>query len=258
MSSNKGTSSSSGGGGGGNNNNNSNNNQVVNEIKKEVKKNLGLTAVGGLGAGNMGYVASNLTGKDKVMYGEEAATETKKAMAARGLGTYNPETGSFINVVGNKIISGTDKIMYGNSGVMGSGDPSGVLSSIAISQPMFRSQQKLKTAIAGGMALMGIPVIPSAMAYDARRASYESYAKNFAKAQSSASFTAKVNVGGGGGANVNDSSMETANTNEQDSASTNYRTDVERKLALSRNAEALKANRKFFNSSKQLITGSMV
>ena len=256
MSSNKGTSSSSGGGGGGNNNNNSNNNQVVNEIKKEVKKNLGLTAVGGLGAGNMGYVATNLTGKDRVMYGEEAATETKKAMAARGLGTYNPETGSFINVVGNKIISGTDKIMYGNSGVMGSGDPSGVLSSIQISQPMFRSQQKLKTAIAGGMALMGIPVIPSAMAYDARRASYESYAKNFAKAQSSASFTARVNTGSG--ANVNDSAMETANTNEQDSASTNYRTDVERKLALSRNAEALKANRKFFNSSKQLITGSMV
>ena len=52
--------------------------------------------------------------------------------------------------------------------------------------------------------------------------------------------------------------METANTNEQDSASTNYRTDAERKLALSRNAEALKASRKFFNSSKQLITGSMV
>ena len=255
MSSNKGTSSSSGGGGGGNNNNNSNNNQVVNEIRKEVKKNLGLTAVGGIGAGNMGYVASNLTGKDKVMYGEEAATETKKAMADRGLGTYNAETGSFSNVVGNKIISGTDKIMYGNSGVMGSGDPSGVLSSIAISQPMFRSQQKLKTAIAGGMALMGIPVIPSAMACDARRASYESYAKNFAKAQSSASFTARVNTGGG---NVNDSAMETANTNEQDSASTNYRTDAERKLALSRNAEALKASRKFFNSSKQLITGSMV
>ena len=255
MSSNKGTSSSSGGGGGGNNNNNSNNNQVVNEIRKEVKKNLGLTAVGAIGAGNMGYVASNLTGKDKVMYGEEAATETKKAMADRGLGTYNAETGSFSNVVGNKIISGTDKIMYGNSGVMGSGDPSGVLSSIAISQPMFRSQQKLKTAIAGGMALMGIPIIPSAMAYDARRASYESYAKNFAKAQSSASFTARVNTGGG---NVNDSAMETANTEEKETSSTNYRTDAERKLALSRNAEALKASRKFFNSSKQLITGSMV
>ena len=114
----------------------------------------------------------------------------------------------------------------------------------------------LKTAIAGGMALMGIPVIPSAMAYDARRASYESYAKNFAKAQSSASFTARVNTGSG--TNVNDSAMETANTNEQDSASTNYRTDAERKLALSRNAEALKASRKFFNSSNQLITGSMV
>ena len=191
MSSNKGTSSNSGGGGGGNNNNNSNNNQVVKEITKEVKKNLGLTAVGGIGAGNMGYVANNLTGRDKVMYGEEAATETKKAMANRGLGTYNAETGSFSNVVGNKIISGTDKIMYGNSGVMGSGDPTGVLSSIAISQPMFESQQKLKTLISGGMALMGIPFIPSAMAYDARRASYESYANNFAKAQSSASFTAR-------------------------------------------------------------------
>tara|TARA_A100000172_G_C3021522_1_gene103269 strand:+ start:267 stop:1034 length:768 start_codon:yes stop_codon:yes gene_type:complete len=255
MSSNKGTSSNSGGGGGGNNNNNSNNNQVVKEITKEVKKNLGLTAVGGIGAGNMGYVANNLTGRDKVMYGEEAATETKKAMANRGLGTYNAETGSFSNVVGNKIISGTDKIMYGNSGVMGSGDPTGVLSSIAISQPMFESQQKLKTLISGGMALMGIPFIPSAMAYDARRASYESYANNFAKAQSSASFTARVNTGGG---NVNDSAMETANTKEQKNAETNYRTDAERKLALSRNAAALKSSRTFFNSSKQLITGSMV
>ena len=259
MSSNKGTSSSLDGGGGGNNNNNSNNNQVVKEITKEVKKNLGLTAVGGIGAGNMGYVANNLTGRDKVMYGEEAATETKKAMANRGLGTYNAETGSFSNVVGNKIISGADKIMYGNSGVMGSGDPTGVLSSIAISQPMFESQQKLKTLISGGMALMGIPFIPSAMAYDARRASYESYANNFAKAQSSTSFTARVNTGGGGGGtNVNDSAMETANTEEKETSSTNYRTDAERKLALSRNAAALKSSRTFFNSSKQLITGSMV
>ena len=121
---------------------------------------------------------------------------------------------------------------------------------------MFESQQKLKTAIAGGMALMGVPFIPSAMAYDARRTSFENYSNNFAKAQSSASFTARVNTGSG--TNVNDSAMETANTEEKETSSTNYRTDAERKLALSRNAEALKASRKFFNSSNQLITGSMV
>ena len=40
------------------------NKQQATEIKKTVKKQLGLTAVGGLGGNNQGYIAANLQGKN--------------------------------------------------------------------------------------------------------------------------------------------------------------------------------------------------
>tara|TARA_A100001515_G_scaffold71383_1_gene56795 strand:+ start:4038 stop:4775 length:738 start_codon:yes stop_codon:yes gene_type:complete len=245
MSSNKGTSSSSGGGSYGGDRYDSS------DQRSEATKSVGKVVVN--------KAVQKEKDKGNMMYGGAASTATNEFLVSIGeatKGSQNPD-GSFNYILTSKGY----EMKYGQkpggaAPAMGTGNPAGILTSTKISKEMFESQQKLKTAIAGGMALMGVPFIPSAMAYDARRTSFENYSNNFAKAQSSASFTARVNTGSG--ANVNDSAMETANTNEQDSASTNYRTDAERKLALSRNAEALKASRKFFNSSKQLITGSMV
>jgi len=244
MSSNKGTSSNSGGGGGGDRYDSS-------EQRSEATKSVGKVVVN--------TAVQKEKDKGNMMYGGAASTATNEFLVSIGegqRGSQNPD-GSYNYLLTSKGY----EMKYGQkpggaAPAMGTGNPAGILTSTKISKEMFESQQKLKTVIAGGMALMGVPFIPSAIAYDARRTSFENYSNNFAKAQSSTSFTARVNTGSG--TNVNDSAMETANTKEQKNAETNYRTDAERKLALSRNAAALKSSRTFFNSSKQLITGSMV
>ena len=151
-------------------------------------------------------VAMNLTGKDKWMFGEEASTATKEYMSDAGLGTYNKETGSFVNVVGNKIISGTDKIIYGDtSGAMGSGDPSGILSSTPISNKMLQSQNKIKTVIQGVIgAITPAPISTVAKLGMTRSsadilqpgAAYEDYTKKFQAKQAGKKFTSTRNLFG--------------------------------------------------------------
>lgn len=128
-------------------------------ISKRVKKGLGLTAVGGLGGNNEGYIASKA---DKpLMYGGEASRLTKKAMDAEGLGTYNLMTGSFTNVKDNKIISGADRIM---GGTMGDGSSS-VMGQIPISKKMFESQKRTKT-----LAMLGMSAVMPGIAGSLMRA----------------------------------------------------------------------------------------
>ena len=139
------------------------NQQIANEIKEKVKTELGLTTVpntpppGTPWSSNdsaTSTYAANLSGNNMFMYGDEASAATKKYMDKAGLGTYNPDTGSFQNIVGNQIISNANSIMYGNSGgAMGSGDPSGVMSSIPLSKKMLESQNKTKALAVGALSL---------------------------------------------------------------------------------------------------------
>ena len=146
------TSSNSGGGnsGGSGNSHNDSQNQINQKkaikISKQVKKDIGLTAVGGLGGKNQGYIAANAD--NPLMYGGDASRMAKKRMQQEGLGTYNMEKESFTNVVGNKIISGSGAIM---GGTMGDGSNS-VMGQIPISKKMFESQKRMKTLAMLGMS----------------------------------------------------------------------------------------------------------
>ena len=128
-----------------NNQNQQNQNQAT-QIAKEVKKEIGLTAVGGLGGNNQGYIAANAS--NPLMYGGDASRWAKKRMQQEGLGTYNMERDSFTNVVGNKIISGSGAIM---GGTMGDGSNS-IMGQIPISKKMFESQKRMKTLAMLGMS----------------------------------------------------------------------------------------------------------
>ena len=187
-----------------NNNNNNNNNQIKDKIVKEVKKEIGLTAVGGLGGQNEGYIAANAP--NPLMYGGAASAATKEAMANAGLGTYNEETGSFQNIVGNQIISNANSIMYGGSGgAMGSGDPSGVMSSIPLSKKMLESQNKTKALAVGALSLAMPGIGKTLMRLDAGKAAldvkqsdaaYDDYTKGFKAKQEGKKFTSQRNVQG--------------------------------------------------------------
>jgi len=251
------TSSSSGGGGSSNNNNNN----QANQIAKQVKKDIGLTAVGGIGGPNMGYVATKdpKTGgkiSNPQMYGEAASTAAKKAMDKAGLGTYNKDNDSFQNVVGNQIISSTG--MMGTS--MGSGENT-IMGQIPISKQMFEQQKKIKMmALLPLSALAPFPV-SSVLGYaanQARKDQYSNYVNSFNQAgtiteTSSTSYAAQSNTDTSD-ARIQDTKAQ-AESNESSKEAAQQA--LLRKQALARKESSIKGTRKFFGGKRKLIEGAM-
>ena len=246
MGGNTSTSSSSGGGGGGSNNNNNN---QANQISKQVKKDIGLTAVGGIGGPQMGYVASNAPNPQ--MYGKAASESAKKRMAEAGMGTYNPETGSFQNVVNNQIISGTGSVMGAS---MGSGE-STIMGQIPISKQMFESQKRLQMIATGAMATLGVPLMGAAfMDYNKKR--YSDYVTSFNTAlQSSTSYAAASPST----RDTSDATIQDTKAQAEASESTTAAAQEAflKKQALSRKQSAIKGSRTFFGGKRKLIEGAM-
>jgi hypothetical protein len=245
MGGNTSTSSSSGGGGGGSNNNNNN---QANQISKQVKKDIGLTAVGGIGGPQMGYVASNAPNPQ--MYGKAASESAKKRMAEAGMGTYNPETGSFQNVVNNQIISGTGSVMGAS---MGSGE-STIMGQIPISKQMFESQKRLQMIATGAMATLGIPVMGAAfMDYNKKR--YSDYVTSFNTAlQSSTSYAAASPST----RDTSDATIQDTKAQAESGEAAAVQQALNRKAAIARKEAAVKGSRTFFGGRKRTIEGRMV
>mgnify|MGYP001006530090 FL=1 len=245
MGGNTSTSSSSGGGGGGSNNNNNN---QANQISKQVKKDIGLTAVGGIGGPQMGYVASNAPNPQ--MYGKAASESAKKRMAEAGMGTYNPETGSFQNVVNNQIISGTGSVMGAS---MGSGE-STIMGQIPISKQMFESQKRLQMIATGAMATLGVPLMGAAfMDYNKKR--YSDYVTSFNTAlQSSTSYAAASPST----RDTSDATIQDTKAQAESGEAAAVQQALNRKAAIARKEAAVKGSRTFFGGRKRTIEGRMV
>jgi len=245
MGGNTSTSSSSGGGGGGSNNNNNN---QANQISKQVKKDIGLTAVGGIGGPQMGYVASNAPNPQ--MYGKAASESAKKRMAEAGMGTYNPETGSFQNVVNNQIISGTGSVMGAS---MGSGE-STIMGQIPISKQMFESQKRLQMIATGAMATLGVPLMGAAfMDYNKKR--YSDYVTSFNSAlQSSTSYAADSPST----RDTSDATIQDTKAQAESGEAAAVQQALNRKAAIARKEAAVKGSRTFFGGRKRTIEGRMV
>ena len=209
----------------------------VSQVKAQVKKTLGLTTVpntpppgqkwGGMDS-STSTIAMNLKGKDRWMYGQEASKATDDAMVEAGLvkvGNYfKQEGGNFIKLSkeeGEKLYKAGDpsvsrstigdttskNIKYGqlHGGVMGSGDSSGVLSSIPISNKMLQSQNVQKSFILGAIgAVAPTPVSMvsklgfASAAADALQpgAAYEEYTNKFKATQGGKKFTSTRNLFG--------------------------------------------------------------
>ena len=245
MGGNTSTSSSSGGGGGGSSNNNNN---QANQISKQVKKDIGLTAVGGIGGPQMGYVASNAPNPQ--MYGKAASESAKKRMAEAGMGTYNPETGSFQNVVNNQIISGTGSVMGAS---MGSGE-STIMGQIPISKQMFESQKRLQMIATGAMATLGVPLMGAAfMDYNKKR--YSDYVTSFNTAlQSSTSYAAASPST----RDTSDATIQDTKAQAESEEAASVQQALNRKAAIARKEAAVKGSRTFFDGRKRTIEGRMV
>ena len=190
--------------------------EVVSEGITAVSNELGLTNTiwnpnEAATAGNIsGTMAQNLTGNDQSFYGIEASKATDDYLVSQGsdyatVGNYfKKEGGNFIRISkqeGEKLYAQGDpnvsrsviltkkgqEAKYGSSGgAMGSGDPTGIMSSTAISQPMWESQQNLKQAFGLGVAALGVPMAGSII-YQQAKKPYNEYLKSFYNIQSSTS-----------------------------------------------------------------------
>ena len=240
----------------------------VEKARKNVEKNLGLKD----------GKATNLTGKDQDFYGSEASAFAKQEAIDRGVGKvgsyFIQQGGEFIRIdkeqydklkeqgatnlsvslVGDRK---TQEFMYGaSSTAMGSGDRSGVLTSIPISQKMFERQRNIKLAIAGGLAMAGVPGIPSAMLYDSMRTDYEGYLDRFNKNMTSTSIAASSN-------RTTDSGSTSGVTNDATITNQNQDAVLEKELRENRYAAltgsgGIDAERRaLLATSTRTITGSM-
>ena len=241
----------------------------VEKARKNVEKNLGLKD----------GKATNLTGKDQDFYGSEASAFAKQEAVDRGVGKvgsyFIQQGGEFIRIDKKQYdklkdqgatnlsfsLRGdkkTQEFMYGaSSTAMGSGDRSGVLTSIPISQKMFERQRNIKLAIAGGLAMAGVPGIPSAMLYDSMRTDYEGYLDRFNKNMTSTSIAASSN-------RTTDSGSTSGVTNDATITNQNQDAVLEKELRENRYAALTGAGgtdaerRALLATSTRTITGSMV
>ena len=169
------------------------NKQQANEIKEVVKKKLGL----------VDGKATNLTGKDQDMYGSEASKFTNDEMVKRGLLSYNKNTGGYSNVVNNVIKSDSNIIKYGSSNsAMGSGDPTGAMTSVPISSKMLQQQNKIKGISTAVLSLVMPSPIGTVMRASATKdlvnasnpnAAYKDYKLGFDAKQQGKKFTSTRN-----------------------------------------------------------------
>ena len=177
---------------------------IQKEVKAKVARDLGLTTVPNTappGTKNPGKWASatstlalNLTGKDQRMYGEEASALTNKYLK-QYTGTYGK--GGF------KTQKGQD-LTYGESrGAMGTGDPTGVMSSIPLSSKMLQTQNKIKGYTTALLSLAVPAPLGTVMRVGAAQnlvdaaqpgAAYTDYTKKFQAKQSGKKFTSTRNV----------------------------------------------------------------
>ena len=139
--------------------------QKVETGTQEVKKKLGI---------GLGNKANNLIGRDQDFYGSEASAATNEYLESIGeakVSSYFVQQGGEFKRVsateynrlkdaGAKVSksyqlsSEGKKMKYGSSGgAMGYGDPSGIMTSVEISEPMFEQQRKIQMIGFGAASL---------------------------------------------------------------------------------------------------------
>lgn len=260
-------------------------NQTKRAVKK-VKKDIGFTEKK---AGPFGYLQEGKTtgtyavtnGKTNDMYGGAASKATNDYLVSEGkvkVGNYFKKVGGeFIRISkeeGEKLYAQGDpsisrstigntksqELKYGQSNsAMGSGDPTGIMTSIQISEPMFQSQKKIQNIALGGMALMGVPLAGTAFAYNNRPSnSYDNYLKKFYSTMSSSGIQSSQNnqTIDSSGSNLvsNQDQVVNPNTEEKEISTT---TKFKKKKA-SNMSDQIASARSLFKKTGQTITGSMV
>tara|TARA_R110002033_G_scaffold21413_7_gene53204 strand:- start:105 stop:932 length:828 start_codon:yes stop_codon:yes gene_type:complete len=275
MGTNKGTNSRAGAG--------DRSNNQSNKGTKAVKKAIGFTEKK---AGPFDYLQKGKTtgtyavtnGKTNDMYGGAASKATDDYLVSQGkvkVGNYFKKVGgNFVRISkeeGEKLYAKGDpsisrstigntksqELKYGQSNsAMGSGDPTGIMTSIQISEPMFQSQKKVQNIALGAMAIMGVPLTGTAFAYNNRPSnSYDNYLKKFYSTMSSSGIQSSQKT--------NQTTDNVVSNQDQVVDQTTQEKDIVttskfKKKKASQGDDQLASARSLFKKTGQTITGSMV
>jgi hypothetical protein len=244
---------------------------------KVVKKELGVTE---MKHGPMDYLQTKkgtkdvraLKLKDDRMFGTEVSRATDDYLIGLGsdvakIGNYfKKEGGNFIRISkseGEKLYAAGDpsvsrstfltskgkEMKYGTSGgAMGSGDPSGIMTSVPISEAMFQKQKNIQTLALAGMSLampMGLAQGMRAVAADTFQRPYSDYISTFYKGQSGEANFAKAEGFANQGKDTANLAMGTTVSDGGEKKSTKFTKKTTKYFAGSY-ADESKKKRKFF------------
>jgi len=212
-----------------------------------------------------GMYASKYAGtKDADFYGQEASKVTNDYLVSIGEAKKNP-SGSYT------LTSQGWKMKYGSytpggpqgSAAMGSGDPKGILTSTAISQPMWKQQQKTKAIILGGLSFatggltsMALRSAAFSAINKSGREGYSDYLGNFytSQGQDVSSLGTKTNLDTSG-SEVSSSGI--INTSVTENQNIDIAGSFKKKKA-GTGADTVAGDRSLFATTNKTITGSMV
>jgi hypothetical protein len=167
-------------------------NQIKRGIKK-VKKDIGFNQTKHPKGSVDSYATQSKKG-GKHMYGSEVSQATNEYLASIGEAKRGRKLDD--GTYGYMLTSKGKEMKYGKSGgAMGSGDPSGMMTSIPISEAMFQKQKNIQTLALAGMSLampMGLAQGMRAVAADTFQRPYSDYLSTFYKGQSGEANFAKA------------------------------------------------------------------
>ena len=202
-------------------------------------------------------------------YGEEADQYTmdfiKSQPASSGLYAVTSSGVMITDSSGNPILTskGSELKRGKSSGAMGSGDRSGIMTSIPISQPMYKSQQKTKAILLGGLSLATSGFTAMGMrtaAFDAinksGQAGYSKYLSKFYTSQGKDVSSSGVKSGNVDTSGTEVSSAGIINTSVTDNQNVDVAGTFKKKKA-GQGADQIASDRSLFATTNRTITGSM-
>tara|TARA_B100000131_G_scaffold303164_1_gene326976 strand:- start:1719 stop:2546 length:828 start_codon:yes stop_codon:yes gene_type:complete len=135
--------------------------------------------------------ATALTGKDKKFYGQEASQLTNEYLVSIGEATQgNPYYDAQGNITGYSyfLTKKGKEMKYGQSGsAMGQGDPTGIMTSIQISEAMMQQQNLIQALALGALSFAAPPLAGTVLKMGAAKAygqTYQDYQSQFTGYQS--------------------------------------------------------------------------
>jgi len=223
---------------------------------KVVKKKLGVTE---MKHGPMDYLQTKKGTKDvralkltgtkggTKMFGSEVSQATNEYLVSIGEAKRGRKLDD--GTYGYMLTSKGKEMKYGKSGgAMGSGDPSGMMTSIPISEAMFEKQKNIQTLALAGMSLampMGLAQGMRAVAADTFQRPYSDYISTFYKGQSGEANFAKAEGFANQGQDTANLAMGTTVSDGGEKKSTKFTKKTTKYFAASYSDQA-KKKRKLF------------